>query len=519
MASGDSIVPLSATSQLSRTALVTSALDLLDEKGVERLSVRRLAERLSMDPVALRRQFVRRRDLIEAMAAAMLSSVETSIAANAGWRDRLRHRALTARRAMLSRRDGAFMFVRGPASPPARDRACVAALVTEGFTEETAESAIELIDRFTLGWTLTEQATGPGPCEADARFASRLETLMGALAPSPAPVKTPVAISGEPHILQLRLWKVLHAARESAEIAYSRTMQLIELDRRIVLLLEAHGALVPAEVSASMGVDKAQVSRAVKRLEEMGLVVRDGVRSPLGLTAAGRSLTERMMRLAELRNRELTFGVSDEQLIEFFATLEELTARAVLLLDQERKLMASGRTETALGYNDLATEVEPQSGAMVVERARILPPMITFSSYAIRSAALAFKRLTGLSNFESWVLNDISRNPPMEWNTLVRAINRDQSQAGRTVKRLIEMGLIERSGPPARRHGAFSPTAEGARLHALLENAGHQRSKFLLQNLAPRQITHFFAIFDIIAHNAEAQLSRERALDEVERAE
>ena len=518
MGSGDTIVPIAATPQFGRANLVAAALDMLEEKGFERLSLRRLAERLAVDPAVLRRHFVHRRDLIEAMTAVMFKSVDTALPANAGWRDCLRHRATTARRAMLSRRDGALLFVRGTPHAPARDRACVAALAAEGFAEDAAEGAIELIDRFTLGWTLSEQATGPCSGEADTRFAARLETVIGALAPAPAPAKTPITAKGEPHILQLRLWSVLRMARESAEIAYSRTIHLIELDRRILLLLQSRGDLVPAEVSASMGVDKAQVSRAVKRLEEKGLIVRDGVRSPLGLSQAGTTLTERMMKLAELRNRELTFGVSDDQLIEFFAVLEELMARSILLLDQERKLMAAGRTEFELGYDDLAGEGDPASGALVVERSRILPPMITFSSYALRSAALAFKRLTGLSNFESWVLNDISRNPPMDWNTLVQAIDRDQSQAGRTVKRLIDMGLIERSGPPARRHGSFAPTPEGARLHNLLENAGHQRSKFLVQNLAPQQIANFFAIFDVIAHNAEAQLSRERALDEVERS-
>jgi DNA-binding MarR family transcriptional regulator len=200
--------------------------------------------------------------------------------------------------------------------------------------------------------------------------------------------------------------------------------------------------------------------------------------------------------------------------------VEQLMARAVLLLEQERKLMAAGRTETSLGYDDLAAEADPvHGGGIVVERSRILPPLITLSSYAMRSAALAFKRLTGLSNFESWVLNEIARTPPMEWNALVHQVDRDQSQAGRTVKRLIDMGLIVRDGPPARRHGTFSPTAEGARLHNLLEHAGRQRSEFLVQNLSTLQLDTFFSVFEIIAHNAEAQLNRERALDEVERAE
>jgi len=524
MSRGETTISVAGLSPISRPELLAAAFDLLDEKGFERLGLKRLAEHLDIDPAAMRRHFVHRRDLIEAMAASMRQASEAPLPASADWQQWLRERARVARAAMLSRRDGAIVMARGAAASRPRDRACAAALAKAGFGDEAADSALELIDRFTLGWAMAEQAGGALPCDADARFGARLDTIVQALTPHEplaapaASVASEAAAPKQPHILQLHLWKVLHAARESADIAYSRTMDLIELDRRILLLLQSHGGLVPADVSASMGVDKAQVSRAVRRLAEMDMIARDGVRSPLALSPKGRSLTESMMRVAELRNRELTFGVSDTQLVQFFAVIEELMARAVILLDQERKLMAAGRTETSLGYDDLEADGDPGNGAIVVERSRILPPMITLSSYTMRSAALVFKRLTGLSNFESWVLNDISREPPMEWSKLVQAINRDQSQAGRTVRRLIEMGLIERSGAAARRHGSFSPTAEGLRLHGLLENAGHQRSQFLVQNLSAEQLRDFFATFEIIAHNAEAQLSRERALDEVERA-
>jgi DNA-binding MarR family transcriptional regulator len=520
MSRGDTIVPLVGVPQFGRAEIVATALAMLDDKGIERLSLRRIAEQLGTDATMLRRHFTRRRDLLDAMAVSMMRTTEKPLAANATWQDSLRHRAGTTRHAMLSRRDGALVMARGVSGQRANDRACTVSLTAAGFAEDAAEAALELVDRFTLGWTVNEQAGGPSACDADSRFGKRLDIILRALEPAapPAPIVIEEAREPQPHFLQLRFWNVLHTAKESAEIAYSRTMQLIELDRRILLLLQSHGALVPADVSASMGVDKAQVSRAVRRLEEMVLIGRDGVRSPLALTTKGRMLTERMMRLAELRNRELTFGISDQQLIEFFAVLEELMARAVQLLEQERKLAAMERAETSLGYDDVEAEGEPENGRIVVERSRILPPMNTFSSYTLRSAALVFKRLTGLSNFESWVLNEIARHPPMEWSNLVQTINRDQSQAGRTVRRLIEMGLVVRTGAQARRHGTFYPTAEGARLHALLEHAGHQRSEFLVQNLSEGQLQNFLGIFEIIAHNAEAQLSRERALDEVERA-
>ena len=60
------------------------------------------------------------------------------------------------------------------------------------------------------------------------------------------------------------------------------------------------------------GIDKAQVSRAIKRMGEVSLLARSGIRSPIRLSTPGRQLAERLLRQAELRNRELTYGISVE---------------------------------------------------------------------------------------------------------------------------------------------------------------------------------------------------------------
>ena len=142
---------------------------------------------------------------------------------------------------------------------------------------------------------------------------------------------------------------------------------------------------------------------------------------------------------------------------------------------------------------------------------------MTLSSYFSRSGALAFKRLTGLSTFEAFVLSEIGMDPPVEWSTLVNTLARDHSQAGRTVQALIERGLVEREGKPGRRHGRFRPTPDGARLHAVIHEAGRQRSAFLLAPLAADQRARFLGTFDKIRRNAVAQLERERAFVEIER--
>src|SRR5699024_262807 len=134
-----------------------------------------------------------------------------------------------------------------------------------------------------------------------------------------------------PKIFQSELWQVLHKVRESGELSYARELDLVELDRRIVFLIRSRGPLVPAGLSSAIGVDKAQVSRSVKRLLERQLVERSQIRAPVSLTAKGEGLADRLVRLASMRNRELTFDVDDEELSEFFSVMEILIVRAMML--------------------------------------------------------------------------------------------------------------------------------------------------------------------------------------------
>src|SRR5690606_6279149 len=142
---------------------------------------------------------------------------------------------------------------------------------------------------------------------------------------------------------------------------------------------------------------KAQDSRSVKRLLEMGMVAREQIRAPLRLSQKGALLSERLSRLADLRNRELTFDIGDEELDDVFAPLQLLLDRALLLDEQERQLaqrpQAGGRSGGSQGRLPERKSVDK----FAIDRMRIISPLITLSAYFSRSGALAFKRLTGLS--------------------------------------------------------------------------------------------------------------------------
>ena len=367
-----------------------------------------------------------------------------------------------------------------------------------------ADDALRIVEAYALG------ARVEGATRSPAEFSTRLDLILNGIEASlAAPAVRPA--DAPPHVIQSELWQLLRKIRESADLSYAREQYLIELDRRILFLLFDRGALVPADISSAVGVDKAQVSRSVKRLLELRLVEREQIRAPLRLTRDGERLGKRLNRLAELRNRELTLDITEDELTAFFDTIEILLDRAVALYEQEREL-AGGKVP------DASKAFDGKPGERVaIDRSRIIAPLMTLSAYFSRSGALAFKRLTSLSTFEAFVLSEIGMSPPIDWADLVAALARDHSQAGRTVTALMERGLVEREGKPGRRHGRFYPSEKGARLFDVIHEAGRQRSAFLLAPLAPEQRARFLATFDKVRRNAASQLERERAFAEIDR--
>jgi len=376
-----------------------------------------------------------------------------------------------------------------------------------------ADEALQIVEAFVIGARARARAGDAAVPAVPPELDARLAIILNGFAPDTSPVQQDQ--SDVPHIIQSELWQLLYKVRESAELSYAREIDVVELDRRILLLLRHIGPLVPAAISGAVGVDKAQVSRSVKRLLEVKMVERDQIRSPVSLTRKGAGVSERLLRLAEMRNRELTFDIRDDELSEFSSVIDRLLQRAVMLYEQER---VRGAAIDAKSVNPFKVDPENETGnAIMVDRSRIISPLMTLSAYFSRSGALTFKRLTGLSNFEVWVLNEIGRDAPLEWNLLVERLDRDHSQAGRTVSSLVERGLVERQGRPGRRHGRFAPSSDGQRLFGIIQEASLQRSAFLMAPLTAQERDRFLKTFEKVHRNAVVQLERERTIEELGR--
>ena len=96
---------------IQKDQVVAKALVLLDEVGLDGLTMRRLAEAMEIKAASLYWHFANKKVLLDAMADALVADVaRQSSALGQPWRARLTEVAGEMRRALLSRRDGARVY-------------------------------------------------------------------------------------------------------------------------------------------------------------------------------------------------------------------------------------------------------------------------------------------------------------------------------------------------------------------------------------------------------------------------
>ncbi|MEV4756355.1 TetR/AcrR family transcriptional regulator C-terminal domain-containing protein [Micromonospora sp. NPDC049559] len=184
--------------RLTRDQVLARALDLLDEVGIEQLTMRRLASALGVQNGATYWHFASKQALLEAMAEAMLAGVADGLDPVRPWPERLAELARRLRRALLSRRDGARIFAGTFFPEPnalAYGEAAIGILRGAGLSARDATWAVDTLTYYVVGHTIEEQAAarlpdGGGP--AVARLAGALDpgrhpNLLAALDHIPAP--------------------------------------------------------------------------------------------------------------------------------------------------------------------------------------------------------------------------------------------------------------------------------------------------------------------------------------------
>ncbi|MFC9255747.1 TetR/AcrR family transcriptional regulator C-terminal domain-containing protein [Amycolatopsis thailandensis] len=143
-----------------RDGYVRAALELLDEVGLDGLSLRKLGEKLGVRGPALYTHFKSKQALLDQMAETMLDDQLSPLdgpLATADWGEWLAWRARTIRRTLLSYRDGARLHAGTRPTERSAMTPLIKPLLAAGFDEEDATYAILAISRYTLGCAIDEQ--------------------------------------------------------------------------------------------------------------------------------------------------------------------------------------------------------------------------------------------------------------------------------------------------------------------------------------------------------------------------
>lgn len=312
----------------------------------------------------------------------------------------------------------------------------------------------------------------------------------------------------------MRLMRLMRILRESGAPRYEREVGYKDIERRLILLVGHSGGLSSQEIVALTGYEKAQVSRAVKRLEHDRVMQRASLRAKLGLTEAGNELFKRLRNIVRERDGEFTAGIPPEELARFSRLTDELAQQAARMYADERLLSvqsglivdahpSSGATPWPSGPDGKPVEPPPNL---------LIPRIFRLVAHVRRGAMLVYQRTQGLSTFQAQSLALIGRNPPLLMADLIIMMGHDKSQIGRALTALEEAGLITRYRPSRRRDVALEPTERGAVAHREMYAVAVQRDGLLWSGHDDGDRAFYSAMVEQLMERASAMIdAAERA--------
>ncbi|BBC72132.1 conserved hypothetical protein [Altererythrobacter sp. B11] len=295
------------------------------------------------------------------------------------------------------------------------------------------------------------------------------------------------------HFLLLR-----RLLRKSARLDYLGLEPQNVMERRIVLTLYRVEEGRVSALAALLGNDVSQVSRALSACRAGGVVERKRQRDPYRLTEKGWAMGERIDSIAMRREVELTQGLGPQEMFELAGLLAHLMDKAAAVLAVE---MARARAGDEVEEVESAQDVEIPS--------RVQPALINLATIIARSATLAFKQLTGLSNYEWRILANLAYRPSMPFMELVGHVDSDKAQVSRALDGMVGAGLLARSKPARGQPARFDVTEQGRRTHGIMQEDALRRNAILCEGLTKAQRRRLETYLNLLIVNANAMAERE----------
>ncbi len=207
---------------LNPDRVLSAAVALADERGIESLTMRRLAHELGVVPMALYKHVAHREALLDGMIEIVFGEIEPP-AIGGDWKAALRRRAVSTREA-LTRHPWAVGLMEGrtehgPANLRLHD-AVLGCLRAAGFSVEMAVHAYSVQDAYIYGFALQQRDMSP---ESAADFADVAQRQM---------VEYQAVLADYPHLVEVVGGYVAESGYDyAAEFLFGLDLILDGLDR------------------------------------------------------------------------------------------------------------------------------------------------------------------------------------------------------------------------------------------------------------------------------------------------
>ena len=172
-----------ATPILTRRRIAEAALDLIDQDGIQGLTMRRLAERLGVQNPSLYNHVASRDDLLDEVTAIINEQIDVDALQDPDWRAGLAEFARSYRRAFARHPDVVATIMRRPVNTGVALRAydrIFELLLAAGWEPPAAGAIVAAIDYLVLGSAIETFAAGfDRPSEAYAADYPHLARALG----------------------------------------------------------------------------------------------------------------------------------------------------------------------------------------------------------------------------------------------------------------------------------------------------------------------------------------------------
>ena len=144
-------------------------------------------------------------------------------------------------------------------------------------------------------------------------------------------------------MMSSRLMVLANLLKRGAMLRYKRTAGLSSVEYGLVANLGRHPPMSVARLAETVGLDKAQISRALADLVARKLVAKainplDNREVLVSLTRTGLAAHDAIVTGGHERNRRLLAELSDAEVTMLLGHIEQLTERAARMLADEKDL-------------------------------------------------------------------------------------------------------------------------------------------------------------------------------------